>query len=106
MDKFVAISDPTRRKIIEMLCREELSSGDIARQFDSSPPAISQHLKILRNTEIVDVRIDAQKRIYTLSKNGLKDVDLWVQKVNDFWIERLNRLEQELRGINKQEKVK
>ena len=100
MDKFLAISDPTRRKIIEILCREELPSGDIARQFDSSPPAISQHLKILKTADIVEVRIDAQKRLYSLSKSGLDDISIWVQTVNDFWSQQLENLEQELRSID------
>ena len=49
MDAFEALADPTRRRIIEMLAERELAAGDIARRFDMTPPAVSQHLKILRN---------------------------------------------------------
>ena len=97
MDKFTALADPTRRKIIEMLCVEELSSGDIAREFNSSAPAISQHLKILKTAEIVVVRVDAQRRLYSLSENGLDEVDEWVKRVSQFWNQRLDILEQELK---------
>jgi DNA-binding transcriptional ArsR family regulator len=100
MDKFLALSDPTRRKIIEMLGKEELSSGEIASQFNSSPPAISQHLKILKEAEVVVVRIDAQRRLYSLREHGLDEIDQWVKKVNSFWSQRLDKLEQELRDIN------
>ena len=97
MDTFVALADPTRREIIESLCSGERAFGEIADNFDMSRPAVSQHLKVLRDAGIVTVRRDAQRRIYRLSHDGLKDVDAWLEKVRRFWSSRLNHLEQALR---------
>lgn len=96
MDTFVVLADPTRRRIIESLCAGEQAFGDIARQFDMSRPAVSQHLKVLRDAGIVTVRRDAQRRIYRLSDDGLKEVDDWLGKVRRFWRDRLDKLEQTL----------
>ena len=103
MDTFVALADPTRRRIIESLCAGERAFGDIASDFAISRPAVSQHLKVLRDAGIVTVRRDAQRRIYGLSDDGLRDVDLWLQKVRRFWNSRLDRLERSLREEEKQE---
>ncbi|TDF34608.1 ArsR family transcriptional regulator [Alteromonadaceae bacterium M269] len=96
MDKFVAISDPTRRKIIEMLSIKELTSGEIADHFQCSAPAISQHLKVLKTVDIVGMRIDAQKRVYSLRKESLKEVECWASEVSRIWNKQLDSLEQAL----------
>ncbi len=67
-NSFTALADPTRRRIVEMLGGGELSAGEIAGRFDVSAPAISQHLKTLKAARLVRVRIDAQRRIYTIDK--------------------------------------
>jgi len=59
-----ALADPTRRRIVEMLAQRELSAGEIAGRFEVSAPAISQHLKVLRDAQLVRVRAEAQRRIY------------------------------------------
>ena len=93
MDTFTVLADATRRKIIESLSAGERSFGDIAEQFQVSKPAISQHLKVLRDARIVEVRADAQRRIYRLSEESLDEVDAWLQKVRELWSARLDRLE-------------
>ena len=93
MDTFIALSDPTRRRIIETLARGEVSFGELAGQFEMSRPAVSQHLKVLRETGMVSVRPDAQKRLYSLSETGLEEVDAWLGRVREFWNQRLDRLE-------------
>ncbi len=98
MDAFTVLADPTRRKIIESLSRGERSFGEIADQFTISRPAVSQHLKVLRNAEIVTARADAQRRIYRLSDHGLDSVDQWLRRVRREWAIRLDRLEQALRN--------
>ena len=65
MTALQALSDPTRQRIVEMLAAGALSSGEIAGRFALSPPAISQHLKTLKQARLVTVRADKQKRIYT-----------------------------------------
>ena len=89
MDAFAALADPTRRRIFEMLAERELAAGDIARRFDMTPPAVSQHLKILRNAELVRVRNDAQRRMYALEPRGLAGLDEWIARYRHFWNERL-----------------
>ena len=100
MDTFVALADPTRRRIIESLASGERSFGELADQFAMSRPAVSQHLKVLRDVGIVSARADAQRRIYRLSDDGLEEIDAWLGKVREYWAPRLDRLEQLLAGPN------
>ena len=92
-----ALADPTRRQIVEMLARGERTAGDIAQQFEVSAPAISQHLKVLRQAKLVSVRADAQRRIYALDAAGIGEIDAWLSDIRRFWAGRLDALEQALR---------
>ena len=94
MDIFTALADPTRRRIIESLAAGETSFGELADQFEMSRPAVSQHLKVLRDAGMVTVRPDAQRRIYRLNDDSLDEVDAWLGRVRQFWSQRLDRLEQ------------
>lgn len=85
MDAFEALADPTRRRILEMLAERELAAGEIARRFDMTPPAVSQHLKILRNAELVRVRNEAQRRMYALEPEGLAGIDVWLSRYRRFF---------------------
>lgn len=93
MDTFFALADPTRRRIIESLAAGECAFGTLAEQFEMSRPAVSQHLKVLRDTGLVKVRADAQRRIYRLNDDGLSEIDAWLTKVREFWPQRLDKLE-------------
>jgi DNA-binding transcriptional ArsR family regulator len=94
MDTFTALADPTRRQIIESLAAGETSFGELADKFEMSRPAVSQHLKVLRDAGIVTARADAQRRIYRLNDQSLDEVEAWLGTVREFWSERLDRLEQ------------
>ena len=94
MDTFAALADPTRRQIIESLAARETSFGQLADKFEMSRPAVSQHLKVLRDAGIVMARVDAQRRIYSLTDDSLDEIEAWLGKVRDFWSQRLDRLEQ------------
>ena len=94
MDTFTALADPTRRRIVEQLALGETSFGDLADQFEMSRPAVSQHLKTLREAGIVTARADAQRRIYRLSDDGLDEIDAWLGKVRQYWTQRLDKLEE------------
>jgi len=96
MDTFIALADPTRRQIIESLAAGETSFGELAEKFEMSRPAVSQHLKVLRDAGIVTARADAQRRIYRLSDSSLDEVEAWIGKVREFWTQRLDKLEQVL----------
>ncbi len=102
MDTFAALADPTRRRIVESLAAGETSFGALAAQFEMSPPAVSQHLKVLRDAGIVIARADAQRRIYRLSDDGLDELDAWLGKVRGFWSQRLDKLEQVLSETDEQ----
>jgi DNA-binding transcriptional ArsR family regulator len=81
MQGLTALADPTRQRIVEMLSTGAMSSGDIARRFDISPPAISQHLKTLRDAKLVRVRARAQKRIYELDPEGIDALAGWITQI-------------------------
>ena len=91
------LADPTRQRIVEMLATGSMSSGDIARRFDVSAPAISQHLRTLRDAKLVRVRAQAQKRFYELDPEGVDELASWVARIRGFWSEKLDALEEELR---------
>jgi DNA-binding transcriptional ArsR family regulator len=82
--------------MIEMLGEGERASGAIASEFDLTPAAVSQHLKVLREAGLVRVRIDGQRRIYSLDPDGLEQVDAWLERVRAFWSGRLDALERAL----------
>lgn len=94
---FAALADPTRRQIVEILAQRDLAAGEIVEHFDFSPPAISQHLKVLREAKLVSVRIDAQRRIYGIDPAGFVELDRWLAQVKRFWPPKLDALEHELK---------
>ena len=97
MNAFHALSDPTRRQIVEMLVRGERTAGAIVDKFDVSAPAVSQHLKVLREARLVRVRVNGQQRIYSIDPDGLAEIEAWVKRVREYWTASLDALERELR---------
>jgi DNA-binding transcriptional ArsR family regulator len=85
MRTLAALADPTRRRIVEMLANGSLSSGEIADRFEISAPAVSQHLKILRNARLVRVRAAKQKRIYELDRDGVEEISEWLARIRLLW---------------------
>src|SRR2546429_8550380 len=79
---FNALAEPTRRGIIELLATKgQLSATDICDNFDVSPPAISQHLKVLREANFVRVEKRAQQRIYKINREAMSELENWVKKI-------------------------
>jgi DNA-binding transcriptional ArsR family regulator len=101
-----ALADPTRQRIVEMLAVRELSAGAIADSFDVTAPAISQHLKVLKDAKLVRVRVDAQRRIYALDQSGFDEMDRWLNRIRRFWTARLDALEQVLKEDDRKAKRK
>lgn len=92
---FSALAEPTRCEIMEMLAEKgKLSATDIFKQFKASAPAISQHLRVLRQAHLVDVEKQAQRRVYHINPNAMSELEGWVGKMKKLWNERFNRLEQ------------
>jgi DNA-binding transcriptional ArsR family regulator len=103
---FYALSEPTRREIFEMLAREgELSASVISGRFKVSAPAISQHLKVLRDAELVTVQKQAQKRIYQINPQQLSVLEDWVEQMKILWSERYKRLDTVLQQLKIQKKI-
>ena len=95
MDKFHALADPTRRKIIEALAREgQLSATEIAGRFAITPQAISQHLKALRESCWVEVERRAQQRIYRVNPETTEELEEWTRQLRMLWSQRYDALEQ------------
>ncbi len=96
MDTFNALAEPTRRNILEMLVANDgISAGDICGKFKSSPPAISQHLKVLREAKLVRVEKRAQQRIYYLNPKPMKELEKWIKQfaaVKEAEFQRLDKL--------------
>ena len=94
MDTFSALADPTRRHIIELLARRgELPASEIAAHFQISAPAISQHLKVLRDTRVVAMDKRAQQRIYRINPTALSEFETWVHQLKQQWEERFTALD-------------
>lgn len=104
MNAVAALADPTRRAIVELLAESELDAGEIATRFPISRPAVSRHLRVLRELGLVTVRADAQRRIYSLDPSPLADLDAWLARYRGFWANRLDALGTELeRGRKRKE---
>jgi DNA-binding transcriptional ArsR family regulator len=101
MEAFSALADPTRRHIVDMLAQGERSAGDLAKRFTLTQPAVSQHLRALRNAGLVRVRHDAQRRIYSLDPRGFAEVDAWLSRYRAFWSTHLDALEHALNDEDK-----
>lgn len=102
MDIFYAIAEPTRRSIIEMLAKKgRLSATAISTNFDMSAPAISQHLKVLREANLVQVEKQGQHRIYYLDMDTLYEIERWTHNLTTLWNKRLDKLETLLKDSKK-----
>ena len=98
MQSLLAIADPTRRRIVELLAVRERTAGELVKEFDMSAPAISQHLNVLRDAGLVKTRAEGQSRIQALNPEGFDDLEAWLQKTRSIWSSRLDALERELRA--------
>jgi DNA-binding transcriptional ArsR family regulator len=92
-DPYVALADPTRRRILTLISDRERCVGDLVEHFDMSQPAISQHLKVLRSSGIVRVRKDGRRRMYAVDFRRLKRVHDWVSQFEAFWERKMDDLE-------------
>lgn len=96
MDVYGALADPIRRSIVELLAGGEMDAGAIAARFDISRPAVSRHLRVLRETDVVCARSEGTRRLYRLEGHTLGDVAEWAERMRTFWSKRLDALERHL----------
>ena len=97
MQALEALANPVRRRIVELLAEGEREAGSLADEFSVSQPAVSRHLRVLRQSGLVRVRLQAQRRIYSLDPAPLAELDAWLGRYRGFWSQRLDALETEIR---------
>jgi|SRR5215813_192338 DNA-binding transcriptional ArsR family regulator len=100
MHAFDVLGDPVRRRILEVLANGEASSGDLVavihQEFGITQAAVSQHLKVLRESGFASVRPDGTRRIYAIDATPLQKVDAWLNHFRHFWVHRLEALATEV----------
>jgi len=105
MDKFLALADPTRRQIIELLARHgQLPAGEISEHFEITPQAISQHLKALREAALVQVEVRAQQRIYRINPQAFLELEAWASKLRQLWNQRFDAIDSVLQDEMRKER--
>lgn len=90
------IAEPTRRRILDVVRDGERSVGELVEELGMHQPGVSRHLKVLRDAGLVDVRQDAQRRLYRLRPEPLKELDEWLEPYRAEWSNRLDSLERHL----------
>jgi DNA-binding transcriptional ArsR family regulator len=93
---FEIIAEPNRRAILSLLASSEQSVGDIERQLGMSQPAVSKHLRVLRETGFVESTVDAQRRLYRLKPKPFQEMDIWLAQFRRFWSAHVDALERYL----------
>ena len=107
---FDVLGDPVRRRILELLADGEMSAGAIGAiiqdEFAITQPAVSQHLKVLRDNGFASVRPDGQRRLYAVDGRALRDVDEWLDVFRRFWTPHLDALATEIARGKRQRRRK
>ena len=93
---FDVLAEPHRRRILDLLREDERPVGELVRALAASQPAVSKHLRILREAGLVEVRVDAQRRLYRLRPEPLREVAEWLEPYRLLWESRLDRLAEHL----------
>ena len=93
---FEIIAEPNRRAILSLLVSSEQSVGEIERQLRMSQPAVSKHLRVLRDAGFVESTVDAQRRLYRLRPEPFQEVDMWLAQFRRFWSAHIDALERHL----------
>ena len=93
---FDLLADPTRRRVLDELRQGERSVGELVERLGMNQPAVSKQLRVLRDSGLATVRVDAQRRFYRLNPDGLREVDDWLAPFRAFWEERLDAMERTL----------
>jgi len=99
---FEVVAEPNRRAILSLLLSAERSVGELERELRLSQPAVSKHLRVLRQAGFVESRIEAQRRLYRLRPEPLMELDAWLAPFRRFWSRHLDALERHLERMEKQ----
>jgi DNA-binding transcriptional ArsR family regulator len=93
---FDVLAEPTRRRILDLLIESEQPVGDLVASLSLSQPGVSKHLRVLREAGLVEVRTDAQRRLYRVRPEPLAEIDAWLAPYRRLWAQRLDDLERHL----------
>ena len=93
---FAILAEPNRRALLALLATSERSVGELERQLGMPQPSVSKHLRVLREAGLVESRVDAQRRVYRLRAEPLREVDSWLEPFRRYWTERVDALERHL----------
>ena len=96
VSSFAIIAEPNRRSILSLLTSSERSVGEIERRLRMPQTSVSKHLRVLREAGFVEARVDAQRRVYRLRPEPLKEVDAWLEDFRRFWTGHVDALERHL----------
>jgi DNA-binding transcriptional ArsR family regulator len=96
MSVFSVIAEPNRRRILDVLRISECAVGELVDELELSQPAVSKHLRVLREAGLVDVRVDAQRRVYRVQPESLRAVEEWLAPYRRMWAAGLDDLERHL----------
>ncbi|MBN1094255.1 winged helix-turn-helix transcriptional regulator [Blastococcus sp. TML/M2B] len=96
MDALAALADPVRRELVRLLAHGEVPAGELAERFPVSRPAVSRHLRVLREAGLVTVRAEGKRRLYALDPRPLRELDDWLAAYRDLWAQRLDALDTEI----------
>ncbi len=97
---FEIIAEPNRRAILSLLAGSQQSVGEIERQLGMPQPAVSKHLRVLRDAGFVEATVDAQRRLYRLKPEALQELDAWLAPFRRFWSAHVDALERHLDGMD------
>ncbi len=97
MEALAALADGTRRQLVELLAAGDRSVGELAAEFAISRPAVSRHLRVLRESGLVRSTVAAQRRVYSLRPEPLAELDAWLGRYRALWAQRLDALDTEIR---------
>jgi len=95
-DAFTVLAEPQRRRILDLLREQERPVGEIVDALALTQPAVSKHLRVLREAGIVDARVDAQRRVYSVRPEALREIDKWIEPYRALWGQSLDALERRL----------
>jgi DNA-binding transcriptional ArsR family regulator len=98
---FAVVAESNRRAILSLLAASECSVGDIERRLRMPQPSVSKHLRVLREAGFVEARVAAQRRLYRIRPQPLKEMDAWLAPFRQFWEERVDALERHLDNIGR-----
>ena len=103
---FEIIAEPNRRAILSLLVSSEQSVGEIERQLRMSQPTVSKHLRVLRDAGFVESTVDAQRRLYRLKPEPLREIDAWLAQFRRFWSAHVDALERHLERMEEAARAK